>query len=67
MIELAFVACLVSSLEICEDQRLVFVEASAERCLSMAQPELARWANSHSGWRIKRWTCRSVARQERDA
>ena len=60
MIELAFVVCLATAPEVCEDRSLVFAEGTTSQCYRGAQPELARWVAGHERWRIARWTCRTV-------
>ena len=60
MIELAFIVCLIDSPDRCRDVGLTY---SAEnltpmQCVIRAQPELAKWANEHPGWQVKRFTCR---------
>lgn len=58
MIELAFVACLNSAPNVCEDQSLLFVDVSAQMCMMGAQPELAKWTESHARWHVAKWSCR---------
>jgi hypothetical protein len=61
MIELVFVVCLSADPTTCERRALQFTDVSTTTCALGAQPELARWAGEHPGWRIQRWTCRPVA------
>jgi hypothetical protein len=60
MIEIAFLACLSATPATCEDRAIQLADVSAMACVTGAQPELARWANEHPGWQVRRWTCRSV-------
>ena len=65
MIELLFVACLIGEPETCEEKSLVFAEGlSRMACMSAAQPQLARWAIDHPGWRIAEWSCRTPRERE---
>lgn len=67
MIELLFVACLASAPEDCRERSLVFTNVTPIQCLMGAQPELAKWANSHPNFTIQSWRCRTVSFAERDA
>ncbi len=58
MTELFFVVCLATSPDVCEDQSLQYLNVSPRVCTMQAQPQLARWADEHPGWRVRRWTCR---------
>lgn len=67
MIELVFIACLLSAPDRCEERSLQYVNVSSPMaCMMGAQPELARWLESHPRWRVTRWSCR-VPSFERDA
>lgn len=61
MIELIFIACLVSAPDRCEEKGLQFVDLpSPMACMMLAQPQLAQWAESHPRWRVAKWRCRYV-------
>ncbi|QDL93915.1 hypothetical protein FDP22_18725 (plasmid) [Paroceanicella profunda] len=65
MIELIFVACLQSSPSVCEQKAVQYVEPiSPLACAMGAQPELAKWVESHPGWSISQWKCQSVRDRE---
>ncbi len=32
------------------------------QCLMRAQPEIAKWAEAHPKWNVKRWTCRPAGK-----
>lgn len=58
MIVLAFVACLQSEPNQCQEQNLLFAEQMTPMtCLMQAQPRLAEWTNEHPGWRVASWRC----------
>ncbi len=58
MIHLVFVACLISSPELCDERTLSYVEPmSPMACAMQAQPELAKWNNSHPNYVIRKWRC----------
>lgn len=60
-IELVFTACLIAAPETCRERNVVFADnATPMICLTNAQVELAKWSESHPGWRVTRWKCRSV-------
>ncbi len=66
MIELLFVACLATSPENCRERSLVFTDVTPMQCLMSAQPELAKWNDSHPNEMIKSWRCRMVSFAEQD-
>lgn len=58
MIELAFVVCLRSAPDLCEDRNILYApEVTLMGCMLQAQPELAAWAEGHPDRRVARWTC----------
>ena len=64
MIELVFVACLSTSPDVCRERNLTFMESiTPMACLLRAQPELARWTETHPKWRVARWKCQDVSRR----
>lgn len=67
MIELLFVACLANAPEECSERALMFTDVSPMACLMGAQPELAKWTNTHPGYEIKSFRCKTVSFAERDA
>jgi hypothetical protein len=66
MIELIFVACLVSAPEQCENKALQFTDITPMACMMGAQPQLAQWANQHPKWRVASWKCKTVNFAQRD-
>ncbi len=60
MIELLFVACLSTAPNQCEQRSLLYTDISPMTCVMGAQPELAKWTESHPAFTIAGWTCRSV-------
>ncbi|MBE3637005.1 hypothetical protein [Mangrovicoccus algicola] len=67
MIELLFLACLNASPGICEERSLLFTDITPMTCLMGAQPELARWSESHARWHVAKWSCRPLRPDRRDA
>ncbi|SFU19652.1 hypothetical protein [Sedimentitalea nanhaiensis] len=67
MIELVFVACIVSAKQDCREHSLVYLDITPMVCLMAAQPELAKWVQTHPAHRIKSWKCRGLENAERDA
>lgn len=63
MIELVFVACLLAAPDRCEEKALQFNDLTHTACVTGAQPQLARWSESHPKWTIARWTCRTPGRR----
>ncbi len=65
MIALVFTVCLAAQPRECEERSIAYLEPlSPMACLMQAQPELARWAEAHPVWRVRRWSCRSGLVQE---
>ena len=60
MIELVFVACLVSAPTECQEQSLLDTDISPMTCMMAAQPQLAQWAEQHPTYTVGRWSCRFV-------
>lgn len=67
MIELAFVACLSTAPNACEQRSLYYSDISPMACLMGAQPELAKWVDEHPKYRVTRWSCRARDASEHDA
>ncbi|MFQ1701380.1 hypothetical protein ACJ5NV_12385 [Loktanella agnita] len=66
MIELLFVACLASAPEECRETSLVFTDVTPAACLMGAQPELAKWTNTHPNYQIRSWKCQQVSTTQMD-
>ena len=66
MVELVFVACLLSSQDECQDRSLLFADISPMVCMIQAQSQLAEWAEAHPGWTIRRWSCQNFDRRHAD-
>ena len=68
MIELVFIACLISSPDRCEERGLQFINVpSPMACMMSAQPQLARWAERNPKWEVARWRCRFVGSEGQEA
>lgn len=62
MIELAFIVCLMSAPENCDDKVIKFMPGqSVELCTYQAQPILAAWVGQRPGYRVAKWRCREMA------
>ncbi|QHQ34666.1 hypothetical protein [Algicella marina] len=57
MIELIFMACLATNPVECEERRMHYVDVSLMQCVMAAQPQLAKWTETHPGWQVGRWKC----------
>ena len=66
MIELLFVACLATAPDVCRERSLVFSDITPMQCLMGAQPELAKWSQSHPQMEIRSWRCSAVSFAEQD-
>jgi hypothetical protein len=64
MIELALIVCLSADPHKCKDVGLVYDSEALTpmQCLMRAQPEIAKWAETHPRWQVKRWTCRPAGK-----
>lgn len=58
MIELVFTVCLGLTQSTCEERSLIYTDITPLTCVMGAQPELAKWAETHPNWRVSRWQCR---------
>lgn len=60
MIELALLVCLTADPSSCKDVGLTYSSESMtpQQCLMRALPEVAKWADTHPNWYVKRWSCR---------
>jgi len=59
MIELVFSVCLADAPDRCKDVRLTFIAESVtpQQCMLHGQAEIAKWAEGHPNWRVRRWKC----------
>ncbi|MBU2961099.1 hypothetical protein KO516_09765 [Citreicella sp. C3M06] len=67
MIELLFVTCLSMAPDQCQERSLLFTDMSPMACMMGAQPELAKWSESHPRHIVSGWKCRSLRPGEHDA
>ncbi|MEM8958418.1 MAG: hypothetical protein AAGC86_11450 [Pseudomonadota bacterium] len=67
MVELLFVACLSGAPEECRERSMLFSDVTPIQCLMGAQPQLAKWVETHPNFTIQSWRCRTVSFAERDA
>jgi hypothetical protein len=67
MIELLFVACLSSEPDKCLERSLLFTDITPMQCMMVAQPELAKWVDTHPDEQIRSWRCKVVSFAERKA
>ena len=70
MIELLFVVCFSGApgtAGTCEEKSLLFTDVTPMTCMMGAQPVLAKWIETHPGFAIRSWHCKSVRIFERDA
>lgn len=57
MIELVFVACLLTG-SACEERvQALLPDSGLMGCMLTAQQQLAQWTDRNPGYRIKRWSC----------
>jgi hypothetical protein len=58
MIELAFVVCLATLPDQCEERSISYLpEVTLMGCMLGAQPQLAEWSHQHPNLTVSRWTC----------
>jgi hypothetical protein len=59
MIELLLSVCLSTEPNSCKDVALSYAAENLTpfQCMMGAQPEIAKWADAHPKWTVKRWTC----------
>lgn len=62
MLSIVLSACLVSDPAQCRDHNLPAQNiVDPTRCVMLAQPFVAKWADDHPEWEIKRFACRMTA------
>ncbi len=66
MIELLFVACLSTAPDRCQERSLLFTDISPMTCMMGAQPELAKWTETHPAFRVTGWKCQMVNPNEKE-
>ncbi|MGC9418173.1 hypothetical protein [Rhodovulum marinum] len=69
MIELVFVACLGMAQDAqgaCEERSLIYTDITPMTCMMGAQPELAKWVETHPNWTVSRWKCRYLNTAQRE-
>ena len=59
MIELVFMACIAGAPDACEERSMIFYDVTPMACMMGAQPELAKWVNSHPDYAIASWRCQT--------
>lgn len=64
MVDLIFLACLLTAPEACEEKSMQFIDVTPMTCMMGAQPVLARWAVEHPQWQVTSWKCRDASRRE---
>lgn len=66
MLEIVVTVCLLAHAQTCQVERLPSAATSLVRCVSQAQPQIARWIEHHPEWLVKTYRC-GVAGAEREA
>ena len=65
MIELAFVVCLRTMPDLCEQRSIAYLpDVGLMGCMMQAQPQLAQWSETHPNHTIARWTCQTTDTRE---
>jgi hypothetical protein len=65
MIELVLLACLADKPNDCRDFSLAVENVTPMACMMKAQPEAAKWVQTHPGWTVAKLTCGRVGRYAR--
>lgn len=60
MFELAFVVCLASAPDTCEDRSLWFIDSNAEKCRKVADGQLSKWSEINPLWNVTDWRCDAI-------
>lgn len=60
MLELVFVACLVTDLNSCKEIKMSLIEekeVTPQQCMFNGQQEIMKWVELHPNWTITKWQC----------
>jgi hypothetical protein len=65
MLALVVFACLTATPSECRDHR-VPLDAAVDptRCMLMALPFVAKWADEHPGWEVRKFECRPASESD---
>ncbi|WP_188791130.1 hypothetical protein [Salipiger pallidus] len=66
MIELLFMACLSSAPDQCQKRSLLYNDVTPMACMMGAQPELAKWTETHPRYLVTGWKCQTLRPGEKD-
>jgi len=68
MLTLSIIGCVLYSANDCRRYELTFVDEhlTPMSCMMGSQPVIAKWAESHPGVYVKKWTCKWVNRNVAD-
>lgn len=56
--ELIILACSVLHGAQCREVALTYSDVSVLTCTMAGMPEVAKWAEVHPNWSVRRWACR---------
>lgn len=64
MIEIVVAVCLIDAPDQCKDVNLTYMAEAVtpHQCFLYGQSEIAKWAEGHPNYTIKKWSC-GTARQ----
>lgn len=65
MLAIILSACMASNPGVCKDYK-ISLDPSIDpaSCMVNAPPYFAEWAESHPGWTITKWRCRTAAEDD---
>jgi hypothetical protein len=65
MIAIILSICLLADPGVCRDQTIPLdADVSPMRCVMFAPPHVAKWSEEHPEWRVVRWRCSTLRRQD---
>lgn len=67
VIEIVFLACLVSDPQKCEEKGILLPHDSPYHCLLESSLHLSRWSNDHPGWVVAKFSCQPPGTRASDA
>lgn len=60
--EIVVAVCLIADPAVCKEDKIPVQHQSPTACMMGSPPLVAKWADEHPKWEVKRWTCVEVGK-----